>query len=122
MSDPLRLFVIARDDAPHVQEAWNAVRTALKRRKGVEILGVASAADAELQRPDDAELAIVIGGDGAILRVCRAFGFGRGLSSAALLSGLSRLTPRVASAKALRSSSALGMATPADHGATRLPV
>ena len=74
MPDRLRLFVIARDDSPRVQEAWDEVRTVLKRRKGVEVLAVSSAGEAEEERPDDAELAVVIGGDGAILRACRAFG------------------------------------------------
>ncbi|MCA9052401.1 MAG: NAD(+)/NADH kinase [Planctomycetaceae bacterium] len=74
MPDPLQLFVIARDDSPRVQEAWDEVRSVLKRRKGVEVLAVSSAGDAEEERPDGAELAVVIGGDGAILRACRAFG------------------------------------------------
>ena len=74
MSDPLRLFVIARDDSPRVQAAWDEVRSVLKHREEIEVLAVSSAGDAEEVRPDEAELAVVIGGDGAILRACRAFG------------------------------------------------
>ena len=74
MSDPLRLLVIARDDSPRVREAWDLVRAAVRRRKGIEVVGVCSSVDEPIQRPDDAELAVVIGGDGTILRACRAFG------------------------------------------------
>jgi NAD+ kinase len=74
MSDPLRLFVIARDDSARVREAWDEVRSVVKRRKGIEVLAVCTAGDVEAERPRDADIAVVIGGDGAILRACRAFG------------------------------------------------
>lgn len=74
MSDPLRLFVIARDDSPRVREAWDEVRSVLKRRKRLEVLAVCTTGDVTAERPAEADLAVVIGGDGAILRACRAFG------------------------------------------------
>jgi NAD+ kinase len=74
MADPLRIVVIARDDSPRVREAWDEVRAVLKRRKGIETIAVSSAADGDVPSPAEAELAVVIGGDGAILRACRAFG------------------------------------------------
>ncbi len=71
---PLRLFVIARDESPRVREAWDEVRDVLQRRSGIEVLAVCGTGDVQATRPDGAELAVVIGGDGAILRACRAFG------------------------------------------------
>ncbi|MFV0442379.1 MAG: NAD(+)/NADH kinase [Planctomycetaceae bacterium] len=74
MSDPLRIVVIARDESPRVQEAWTEVRRVLQRRTKIEILSVCSADEADALPTEAAELAVVIGGDGAILRACRAFG------------------------------------------------
>lgn len=74
MSEPVRLLVIARDDSPLVREAWDVVRAALKRRKGLNVVGVCNTVDGPIERPEGADLAVVIGGDGAILRACRAFG------------------------------------------------
>jgi NAD+ kinase len=67
------VIVVARDPAPHVQNAWRALETVLRTRPGIELLAAATDDDAPAD-PGDAEAALVLGGDGAILRACRQFG------------------------------------------------
>lgn len=75
MPAPLRIVVIARDSSSaRVRAAWDELRRVLQRRKGIEVVAVASADEFAVRRPEQIELAVVIGGDGAILRACRAFG------------------------------------------------
>ena len=70
---PLRLVVLARDDSDRVRSAWREVRSFLEARSDAELL--AAALDEDLpQAPEDTELAVVLGGDGAMLRACRMFG------------------------------------------------
>ena len=70
---PLRLVVLARDDSDRVRSAWREVRAFLTGRDDVELL--AAALDEDLPAaPDGTELAVVLGGDGAMLRACRMFG------------------------------------------------
>ncbi len=73
MSPPLRLAVLARDQSRHVQDAWREIRTLIDAEPGVEVVAAAVTEDLELDglRPD---IAVVLGGDGAILRACRQFG------------------------------------------------
>lgn len=73
MSDPLRILVLARDTSPRAREAWDELRSVIRRRRKIELVGVANADDPAVPLPSEAELAVVIGGDGAILRACRAF-------------------------------------------------
>ena len=72
-ADPLRLVVLARDDSERVRAAWREVNHFLQARADVRLL--AAALDEDLPAaPPGTELAVVLGGDGAILRACRMFG------------------------------------------------
>ena len=77
--DPLKLVVLARSGADRVRNVWHEVRRFLDDRPDVEVLAAAVAGDDS--RGDDpppgctgADLAVVLGGDGAMLRACRTFG------------------------------------------------
>lgn len=67
---PLRLIVLARDQTPHVQNAWRQIGAFLRSQPNTEIVAAAVTDDLELNGLD-ADLVIVLGGDGAILRACR---------------------------------------------------
>ncbi len=69
---PLKIVIIARDERPHVQQAADQIYGFLKSQPQAEVIGVAIAGDDELHQ-EDADLALVVGGDGAILRACRQF-------------------------------------------------
>ena len=72
-ADPLRLVVLARDDSERVRTEWREVNEFLSDRDDVQLL--AAALDEDLPRaPTGTELAVVLGGDGAMLRACRMFG------------------------------------------------
>ncbi len=73
MSSPLRIIVLARDSAPHVKKAWEQLAPALAGRPGLEVVAVTTQDDPPTDLPP-ADLAMVFGGDGAILRACRHFG------------------------------------------------
>lgn len=71
--DPLRLVIVTRDDSPRVQSAWASLEDFLQRRKSIEIAEVIIGE--EIGPPtQSADMAVVLGGDGAILRACRGFG------------------------------------------------
>lgn len=70
---PLRVIVVARDQSSRVQSAWDGLRSILDRHPSIEVIG-ALTAEESARDLIDAELALVIGGDGAILRACRFFG------------------------------------------------
>jgi NAD+ kinase len=74
MSDvPLRLIVLARDQTSRVQNAWTELGEFLRGQAGTEV--VAAEVTDELSLADlDADLVVVLGGDGAILRACRKLG------------------------------------------------
>ncbi len=70
---PIRIIVLARSPHDHVRQAWMRLEPFLMSRSELEIVGVALSQDVdhvELQ----ADLAIVLGGDGSLLRACRHFG------------------------------------------------
>ena len=70
---PLRLVIVTRDDSPRVQSAWTSLEAFLRHRPSVEIAEVIIGE--EIGPPtQQADLALVLGGDGAILRACRGFG------------------------------------------------
>ncbi len=73
MSAPLRVLVIARDQSDRVQTALRAVEPQLRAHQGIEIVDVATSDDCSSEGRQ-IDLAIVLGGDGAILRACRQFG------------------------------------------------
>ena len=72
-SNPVRTIVLARSESERVQQAWRELEPALRLRRGLELMGFALSDEADLDHKD-AQLAIVLGGDGAILRACRSFG------------------------------------------------
>ena len=71
-TEPLRLIVMARDQSRWVQDAWSQLQTVLGEAEGVEVVRAFTTKD---PRPKDlnVDLAVVLGGDGAMLRACRLF-------------------------------------------------
>ena len=70
---PLRLIVLARDQSPRVQDAWRLMSQFLQTETSAQI--VAAAVTDDLVLDDlEADLVVVLGGDGAILRACRQMG------------------------------------------------
>ncbi len=69
----LQLIVLTGSDRPEVLSTWNDLLQATRQTPGVEIIGEYSRSETV---PDscDADLAVVIGGDGSILRGCRQLG------------------------------------------------
>lgn len=71
---PVRLVLLARLSSEPVRSACDDLQAFLNKRSGIDLLGVVDTDDADARVPDTAELAVVLGGDGAILRACRQFG------------------------------------------------
>lgn len=78
MSDPLRLLLLARSPVQRVQAARAELEGLLAACDGIEVVAVATQenpTEDELdEQQHDVDLAVVLGGDGAILRACRSFG------------------------------------------------
>ena len=72
-ADPLKVVIIARDQSQHVQSAQERIQKQIVNFEGIQLVGTLTAAE-EMQAEVDGDLAIVVGGDGAILRACRSFG------------------------------------------------
>jgi NAD+ kinase len=70
---PLKVIVVARDQSEHVQLAHSELKDLLQRHDGIELVPSLTAND-ETCSGFGAEVAFVVGGDGAILRACRWFG------------------------------------------------
>ncbi len=70
---PLRLVVLARDQSARVQDAWREISEFLKHQQGAAVVAAAVTDDLNLDDVD-ADLVVVLGGDGAILRACRQMG------------------------------------------------
>lgn len=73
MNSPLRLLLLARDPSERVQSARRELEQILSGCEGIDVVGVATSDDPTPEQRQ-ADLAVVLGGDGAILRACRAFG------------------------------------------------
>lgn len=73
---PLRLIVVARHPSERVRSAYAKLREFLQDRSDVEVVAASVAGQPESQAtvPADADLVVVLGGDGAILRACRQLG------------------------------------------------
>ena len=69
----LRLIILARDQSPRVQDAWRELSEFLKTQERTEVVAAAVTEDLQLHGLD-ADLVVVLGGDGAILRACRQLG------------------------------------------------
>lgn len=73
MNLPLRLVIIARDQSVKVQSAWAELSSLLSRIPSVKVVATAISVDIDLSNID-ADLVLVLGGDGAILRASRLMG------------------------------------------------
>ena len=73
MMSPLKLIILARDQSSHVQNAWSQLAEFLKHQHDVEIVAAAVTEDVDFTELH-ADLVVVLGGDGAILRACRHMG------------------------------------------------
>ncbi|WP_437204298.1 NAD(+)/NADH kinase [Planctomicrobium sp. SH664] len=71
--NPLRLLLIARDSNARVQTALQDLKAFLDERPAIEIVDILRT-DEDCSDCADADMAVVLGGDGAILRACRMFG------------------------------------------------
>ena len=74
MKDPdLRLIVITGGDRPDIKAAWDDLRAYIETVRGVVVVGVISA---NVPIPEDleADIVVVLGGDGSVLRGCRQLG------------------------------------------------
>ncbi len=69
---PLKLIVLASEQAPHVRAAWDSLRPVLESQSGIEVVGV-EYGETDFQ-DSPADVALVLGGDGSILRACRQMG------------------------------------------------
>lgn len=70
---PLRIVVLARSSRERVRNAWEKLEPFLASRPEIEVVGVALSEDVD-HIALNADLAIVLGGDGSLLRACRQFG------------------------------------------------
>ncbi len=71
---PLRIAVLARSDVAHVRNAWDALRPAVEQQDGLELVAIDLGGGLDFAQVT-AELVVVLGGDGAILRACRQMGY-----------------------------------------------
>ena len=69
----LRLIVLTGSDRPEVLEVWDNLLPALEARQNVTVVGKYSR-DEEFEAGQDADLVVVLGGDGSIIRGCRQLG------------------------------------------------
>lgn len=70
---PLRLIVLTGSDSPEVRQVWDTLRPALTQADGIEVVGEFPTSRS-IDESIDAELVVVLGGDGSILRGCRQLG------------------------------------------------
>lgn len=69
---PLKLIFIARDNAPHVRAAWEKLEPDVLAQPSIQVVAVEyGESDLDFR---DAEIAVVLGGDGSILHACRQMG------------------------------------------------
>jgi len=71
--ETLRFIILARDRSPRIEQARGALEEFLRKKPNTEI--AASGVAEELKIDDiETDLVLTLGGDGAILRVCRMLG------------------------------------------------
>lgn len=74
MKDPdVRIIVLTGGDRPDILAAWNDLYTYLQGVRGVAVVGVFPA-NVQIPEDLDADMVVVLGGDGSILRGCRQLG------------------------------------------------
>ena len=72
-SNTLKLIFLTGSDRPEVKQTWAELLPDLQATSGVEVVGEFSRAE-EICSSVEADLVVVIGGDGSILRGCRQLG------------------------------------------------
>lgn len=70
---PLRVLLVARDHRVSVQSAVQPVQESLRQQPGIELTGIFTSETDGISGVQ-ADVAVVLGGDGAILRACRSLG------------------------------------------------
>lgn len=71
MSDtPLNIMFLQRDQSTHIQTAWDQIQQYLNAQSAMYVSSVSVIEDFNPEN-SNADLVIVLGGDGAILRACR---------------------------------------------------
>ena len=70
---PLKLIVLTGSDREEVLDAWDSLLPQLRSTEGVELVGTFSRSQ-KINSDLIADLVVVIGGDGSILRGCRQLG------------------------------------------------
>ncbi len=73
MPDPLRMIVVADQKIGRVKDAWDEFDKFLKAQPQLQIVAVDSGSGLDFSKRQ-ADLVVVLGGDGAILRACRQMG------------------------------------------------
>lgn len=71
--EPLRVMIVARDDSPSVQRVQTELGQLLREHPDIELIDTVTA-DQVTAEEFEADVALVVGGDGAILRACRWMG------------------------------------------------
>lgn len=70
---PLKLIILTGSDAPLVRSAWTTLQPWLASQSGVRLVGQFTPAQ-PIPADLDADMVVVLGGDGSILRGCRQLG------------------------------------------------
>jgi len=70
---PLRLIILTGSDRPEVRVAWEELLPLLEQHDGFDVVGTYSRTE-HIAGKVDADLVVVLGGDGSILRGCRQLG------------------------------------------------
>jgi NAD+ kinase len=69
----LKLIVLTGSDRPEVRQAWQTLLPYLKQTDGIEVVGEYPRSK-DIEDNIDADIVVVLGGDGSILRGCRQLG------------------------------------------------
>jgi NAD+ kinase len=69
----LKIVVLTGSDRPDILAAWNDLQSFLSSVRGVSVVGAFSSSES-IPEDLDADMVVVLGGDGSILRGCRQLG------------------------------------------------
>jgi NAD+ kinase len=73
-TNPLRLILLKRDSSERIDRVANELAGFLHAHPDIELLTVAVIEELDPEALDGSEVAVVLGGDGAIIRACRQLG------------------------------------------------